>query len=504
MIRILVVSRSKNYFYVVRLPPKATITYMQHGISRKSVVTGIAHIGVGNFHRSHQACYIHQYLKLDPVANRAWHICGIGLLETDRPIITALKKQQGHYSLTSFDENGHTESTRIESIARLLFAPDEPQAVIETLSSPEVKIVSLTITEAGYNIDLATGLFKPDSADVAHDVAHPHQPRTVFGYVTAALERRFLNGVAPFTVLSCDNFPHNGNAAKTAFVSFATLRSPALAAWIAASVSFPNSMVDRITPSVSPAQKQRLNELAGWDDDVPVFSEGFSQWVVEDRFCNGRPALETVGVQFTDEVSAYEAVKLRLLNAGHSMLAYPAFLAGYTTVAEAIENPVLHRFIRSFMDDDVTPILNVPAHIDLTAYKATLLSRFANKNIGDQLARLCFDGASKLPVFVLPTLNERMALTLSYQRIAFLIAAYAHYLSTDRTERGQPYTIAEPQLNADALSVAQDQDVLRLLCLPMFDTTAIRNSAEFIGLYTQFRADIRTKGIIGTLDEKLA
>lgn len=463
----------------------------------KPIKTGIAHIGVGNFHRAHQAYYIHQYGQ--QTSDKAWGICGIALLENDRPIIDALKRQQGAYSLTTFDQKGQTESTRIESIVQLLFAPDESESVIEKLSSPDVKIVTLTITEAGYNIDLATGRFKSDSPLIQHDVQHPDQPRTVFGYLTAALERRFENGVAPFTVLSCDNFPHNGDAAKTAFVSFAALTNPALADRIAESVPFPNSMVDRITPSVSPAQKERLNELAGWADEVPVFSEPFIQWVVEDRFGNGRPALERVGVQFTDDVSAYEAIKLRLLNASHSMLAYPAFLAGYTTVDEAIGDPVLHDFIQEFMDEDVTPILNVPATIDLADYKATLLRRFANQSIGDQLARLCFDGASKLPIYVLPTLNERMARNLPYQRMAFLIAAYGHYLSATQTERGQPYTIAEPQLNGRSLAICRDDDVPAFLSLPLFDSTQVRNNPEFLNLYVTFRADIRRHGILATL-----
>lgn len=470
---------------------------MQDLRTHKGLATGIAHIGVGNFHRSHQAYYVHQYLNQEP--NSEWAICGIALLENDRPIIEALKRQQGQYSLTTFDENGHTESIRIESIVQLLFAPDEPQAVIKKLSSPEVKIVTLTITEAGYNIDLATGLFRSDSLQIQHDMQHPDQPRTVFGYLTIALERRFQNGVPPFTVLSCDNFPHNGDAAKTAFVSFAALRSAELAAQIAESVHFPNSMVDRITPSVSPTQKQRLNELAGWTDEVPVFAEPFIQWVVEDRFGNGRPALEKVGVQFTDDVSAYEAVKLRLLNASHSMLAYPAFLAGYTTVDEAIQDPVLHKFIQQFMDEDVTPILNVPTTIDLAEYKATLLRRFANKSIGDQLARLCFDGASKLPIYVLPTLNERMTRELPYQRMAFLIAAYGHYLSAIQTEAGKSYTIAEPQLDDMSREICRDDDVIAFLNLPLFDTTQVRNNLEFRELYVKFRADIRQQGILETL-----
>lgn len=470
---------------------------MQQWTERQGLKTGIAHIGVGNFHRSHQAYYVHQYLN--QVDDWEWGICGISLLANDRPIIDALKRQQGQYSLTTFDETGQTESTRITSMVEFLFAPDQPQAVIEKLSSPEVRIVSLTITEAGYNIDLATGQFKTDTADVQHDVAHPDQPRTVFGYITAALKRRFQNGVAPFTVVSCDNFLHNGDAAKTAFVSFAALHNPALAAQIAESVCFPNSMVDRITPSVSPPQKQRLNQLAGWDDEVPVFSEKFIQWVVEDNFCNGRPALENVGVLFTDDVSAYEAVKLRLLNAGHSMLAYPAFLAGYLTVDEAIQDPVFYDFIRRFMDQDVTPLLTVPTTIDVAEYKNSLLRRFANKSIGDQLARLCFDGASKLPVFILPTLNELMTRNRPYERIAFLIAAYGHYLSAGQTEPGQPYSIAEPQLDTDALLMGKDADVLALLNLRVFDTTTIRNNPEFKRLYTRFRADIGNEGIIETL-----
>lgn len=470
---------------------------MQHSRLNKGLTTGIAHIGVGNFHRSHQAYYIHQYIK--QVTDQAWGICGISLLENDRPIIDALKRQQGQYSLTTFDENGFTESIRIESIVQLLFAPDQPQAVIEKLSSPDVKIVTLTITEAGYNIDLATGLFRSDSLQIQHDVQHHDQPRTVFGYLTIALERRFQNGVPPFTVLSCDNFPHNGDAAKTAFVSFAALRSAELAAQIAESVHFPNSMVDRITPSVSPTQKQRLNELAGWTDEVPVFAEPFIQWVVEDCFGNGRPALEKVGVQFTDDVSAYEAVKLRLLNASHSMLAYPAFLAGYTTVDEAIQDPALHKFIQQFMDEDVTPILNVPTTIDLAEYKATLLRRFANKSIGDQLARLCFDGASKLPIYVLPTLNEGMTRDLPYQRMVFLIAAYGHYLSAIQTETGKSYTIAEPQLDDMSRKICRDEDVLAFLNLSLFDTTQVRNNPQFRDLYVKFRADIRQQGILESL-----
>lgn len=470
---------------------------MQDSRLNKGLTTGIAHIGVGNFHRSHQAYYVHQYIN--QATDQAWGICGISLLENDRPIIDALKRQQGQYSLTTFDENGFTESARIGSIVQLLFAPDEPQAVIEKLSSPDVKIVTLTITEAGYNINLATGLFRSDSLQIQHDVQHPDQPRTVFGYLTAALEHRFRNGVPPFTVLSCDNFPHNGDAAKTAFVSFAALLSTELAAQIAESVHFPNSMVDRITPSVSSAQKQRLNELVGWTDEVPVFSEPFIQWVVEDRFSNGRPALEKVGVQFTDDVSSYEDVKLRLLNASHSMLAYPAFLAGYTTVNEAIQDPVLHEFIQKFMDEDVTPILNVPPTIDLSDYKATLLRRFANESIGDQLARLCFDGASKLPIYVLPTLNERMTRHLPYQRMAFGIAAYGHYLSATQTETGKSYTIAEPQLDEMSRAICRDEDVLAFLKLSLFDTTQVQNDPQFRDLYVNFRADIRQHGILATL-----
>lgn len=459
--------------------------------------TAIAHIGVGNFHRSHQAYYIHQYIRQQPDTD--WGICGISLLENDRATIDALIRQEGTYSLTTFDENGQTETIRVESIRQLLFAPDNPQAVIDKLSSPDIRIVSLTITEAGYNIDLATGQFRSNSPDILYDIQHPNQPRTVFGYVTAALERRFRAGIAPFTVLSCDNFPHNGDATRRAFVSFAALRNPRLAQQIGAFVAFPNSMVDRITPTLLPAQKQKLNQLAGWADDVPVFAEPFIQWVVEDTFCNGRPALETVGVQFTDDVSPYEAVKLRLLNAGHSMLAYPAFLAGHTTVAEAIGDPVLRAFLRDFMDHDVTPILNVPAHIDLPAYKATLLKRFANPSIGDQLTRLCFDGASKLPVFVLPTLRERMAQHLPYERIAFGIAAYGHYLSARRTETGRAYTVAEPHLNAQALAAAGDTDPLAFLSLPLFDTVPVRNNPAFMRLYAQFRVDILNKGIRQTL-----
>jgi len=283
---------------------------------RQALKTGFVHIGVGGFHRSHQAYYIHQLLEKFDLLD--WGICGVGLREADRKMYEVLKKQDGLYTLTIQHPDGTNQSEVIGSIKEMLFAVEYPDQVIEKMAHPKTKIVSLTITEGGYNFNPQTGHFNFENPDVQHELTHPDKPKTVFGYLTTALGKRKSAGLPPFTILSCDNIPHNGQVARQMLLAFAQKQDAALANWIEQEATFPNTMVDRITPVTSPSDIAYLQQSCQLIDDWPVICEPYIQWVVEDKFCNGRPPLEKLGVQFVSDVIPYEKMKISLLNAGHS------------------------------------------------------------------------------------------------------------------------------------------------------------------------------------------
>ena len=356
----------------------------------------------------------------------------------------------------------------------------------------------MTVTEGGYNIDEKTGAFRLDAPDIAHDLAHPEAPRTVFGFIVEALAQRRAGGLPAFTVLSCDNLRHNGDIVRRAVLAFAGARDPELAAWIDANATFPSCMVDRITPAVGPADVARLNALTGIDDQVPIFAEGFIQWVVEDRFCAGRPALEQVGVQFTGDVAAYEQIKLRMLNATHTMLAYPGLLAGYRLVHEGMADPHILGYLRAFLDRDVIPLLTAPPGMELTAYRDAVLERFANPAVADQLLRLTTDGASKIPVFLGDTLRSALATGADHRRLAFLLAAFAHYLA-GVDDRGAAYAPVEPQLTAADRVCAADADPASALRISTFKGLELERSPAFVASFVRYRAMIAAQGVLATL-----
>ncbi len=330
---------------------------------RSKVKPGIAHLSVGNFHRAHQAVYLDKCLALG--GQDEWGIVGIGLMdvESERAKAKALQSQKGLYSLTDYPPEGKPTVSIIGSIVDYLHAPDDPAAVLKLLTDPAIKIVTLTVTEGGYNTD-EKGRFKLEDPGVARDLKGD-VPSTSFGYLTEALRRRRDAGVPPFTVLSCDNLRHNGNVVKNALLSFARAKDAGLASWIETNVSFPSCMVDRITPAVGPADAARLNRESGLDDAAPIFAEDFIQWVIEDKFPTGRPALEKVGVQFTDDVDPYEQVKLRMLNASHSMLAFPGILIGHRIVHLAMRDPNVSALLDQFLSEDAGPLLErAPQHVD--------------------------------------------------------------------------------------------------------------------------------------------
>ncbi len=376
---------------------------------------GIVHIGVGGFHRAHQAAYT------DALMNRGealdWAICGAGLRSDDRAMHDALAAQDYLYTLYELGDQPDTEVRVIGAISGMLLAEDGAEALLEKLAEPAIRIVSLTITEGGYCIDDGSGEFLAELPLVRHDLANPRTPRGVFGFLCEALRRRRDTGVPAFTVMSCDNLPHNGEVARKALLAFAERLDPGLARWIATHVSFPNAMVDRITPMTSPAHRRQLAQRHDVEDAWPVVCEPFVQWVLEDRFSAGRPAWEKVGVQFTDDVTPYEEMKIGLLNGSHLALTYLGFLRGYRFVHETLGDPLLRRYVRAFMDRDVAPLLAPVPGIDLERYKDSLVERFANRAIADQLERVCSDGSSKFPKFIVPTANRLIAAGRPLERV---------------------------------------------------------------------------------------
>lgn len=421
---------------LARLADRVAVPTYDRGRLTRSIV----HIGVGGFHRAHQAVY------LDDLAERhislEWGESGVGLLPGDRRMANALIPQDCLYAVVQRDAVGDRARV-VGSLTAYLFAPDDHGRVLAVLADPATRIVSLTITEGGYHVDQATGRFDADAPAIRAELSEGTAPRSVFGYLCAALARRRAAGIAPFTILSCDNLQGNGAVARTAVVSFARLVDDALAAWVEANVAFPNCMVDRITPRTTERDRAIVADTFGIADAWPVVTEPFKQWVLEDTFCNGRPPLEEVGVQIVPYVHPYETMKLRLLNASHQAMGYLGYLAGYRYIHEVMADADFRRFIARMMDDEVTALLPPAPGIDLAEYKRTLLERFANPKIGDTVARICTDGSDRMPKFLLPSLSEALAQGRPHRLLTLAVAGWLRYLR-GVDEQGREIVIADP------------------------------------------------------------
>lgn len=466
---------------------------------RKAVTAGIAHIGVGGFHRAHQAAYTDALMNLGEGLD--WGICGIGTRADELSMRDALASQDYLYTLVELDDRPDTEVRVVGSIRdMLLVTKNGSEAVVARLSDPAIRIVSLTITEGGYCLDDSTGQFNAALPQIQHDLENPRSPISVFGLICAALARRRGEGTGPFTVMSCDNLPHNGDVTRKATLAFASLVDPELADWIDRNVSFPNAMVDRITPMTSAAHRKNLRQQHGIDDAWPVVCEPFVQWVLEDKFVAGRPAWDKVGVQFTDDVAPYEEMKIKLLNGSHLALTYLGFLRGYRFVHETMADPLFVEYIRRYMDDDVTPQLAHVPGIDLTEYKQTLIDRFSNCAIADQLERVCSDGSSKFPKFTVPTINRLIADSAELDRAALVVAAWALYLKgTD--ENGDSYRIPDPRAEFCQSLVEEEEGLAeRLLGREEIFGAQIPRSIAFRDAFERNLLRLRTLGVSGTLD----
>jgi len=417
---------------------------------RGAVTAGIVHIGVGGFHRAHQAMY------LDELMNRGealdWGIVGVGVMPGDRRMQEILAAQDYLYTLVVKHPDGRREARVIGAMLDYLFAPEDPEAVIERMADPAIRIVSLTVTEGGYNFHPVSGEFDLDNPDVQHDLAPSAIPKTSFGLVIEALRRRRERGLCPFTVMSCDNIQGNGDVARKMFTAFAHARDAELGAWVEAEVPFPNSMVDRITPVTTPADIDELTSRFGVDDAWPVVCEPFTQWVLEDRFVAGRPAVEGAGVQVVEDVEPYELMKLRLLNASHQALAYFGYLAGYRYAHDASADPMFETFLLGYMTHEATPTLAPLPGVDLDAYCRTLITRFANPEVKDTLARLCAESSDRIPKWLVPVIRQQLASGGDIHRCAAVVASWARY-AEGVDEQGEAIEVVD-RLKDELMAIA--------------------------------------------------
>ena len=407
---------------------------------RRRVTTGVVHFGVGGFHRAHQAMYHDRLMNLGKALD--WGICGVGVMPADRKMKEALAAQDGLYTLVVKHPDGTYDPRVIGAITEYLFAPDDPTAVIEKLAAESTRIVSLTITEGGYNVDNVTHQFDVANPDLVHDVQHAEAPRTAFGLITEALRRRRERGLAPFTVMSCDNLQGNGHLTRLAFSAFARMRDPRLGDWVEREVKFPNAMVDRITPVTTDADRAEVSERFGIEDRWPVVCEPYTQWVLEDAFSLGRPPYEDAGVQIVADVVPYELMKLRLLNASHQALCYFAYLSGFRLVHEAAQDPTFRAFLLGYMDEEGTPTLAPVPGVDLHQYKHTLIERFSNPEVRDTIARLCAESSDRIPKWLLPVIRRQLETGGEIRRSAAVVASWARY-AEGVDEQGQPIEVVD-------------------------------------------------------------
>ena len=466
---------------------------------RDALTVGIVHIGVGGFHRAHQAVYIDRLLQ---AGASDWAICGVGTLPSDRRMREVLAAQDHLYTVVEKHPDGAMVPRVIGSVVEYLLVEDDVERAIERMTDPATRIVSLTITEGGYALDPVTGDFAP-SVDVLEDVKPGATPRTVFGLVTEALRRRAARGTRAFTVMSCDNIEGNGDVARRSFSSFARLRDNRLADWIEQEVSFPNSMVDRITPQTADWDRELLEQASNINDAWPVVCEPFTQWVLEDSFGAGRPPLEDVGVQLVKDVRPYEAMKLRLLNAGHQVIAYLGYLAGHRYVHEAAQDPDLSAYVLAFMRREAMATLEPVPGVDLEQYTATLLARFANPAVRDTLARICTNTSDRIPKFLLPVVRDQLAAGRPVELSALAIAGWARY-AEGVDEHGEPIEVVDPlRSELTEAAAAQRTDTLAFLQVrSVFGDLA--NETRFVSAYTSALRALHQDGVVATVRRAIA
>ena len=465
---------------------------------RDQLSPGILHFGVGNFHRAHMAVYLHELFNQGK--NLDFAIVGAGVLPSDEKMKATLSAQD--YLTTVVEQDiSKSAATITGPMIDFIAAPDYA-GIIAMLEKPAIRIVSMTITEGGYFIDPATGLFDPGHPAIKADAADPEHPKTVFGLIIAGLKARRAAGLAPFTVMSCDNIPGNGEVTEAAITGLAKLSDPALAHWIEEHVAFPNSMVDRITPATGSREIEIVQSTYGIEDGWPVFCEEFKQWVLEDHFPLGRPAFEDVGATFVADVAPYELMKLRILNGGHAAIAYPAALMDIHFVHEAMENVLIRAFLAKLENEEIIPVVPPVPDTSLSDYFNLIERRFSNPKIGDTIPRLAQDGSNRQPKFILPSTADRLDKGLDVVGLALVSALWCKYFE-GVTDTGQPIVFGDTsaeRLQKAALASRADPNAFLALD-DIFGKTG--KNPQFVTRFSTALASLREKGTAATLQAYL-
>jgi mannitol 2-dehydrogenase len=470
-----------------RLDPRISVPPYE----RSALGGGIVHIGVGGFHRAHQAVYLDDLCRTGVTG---WSITGAGVLAGDAAMAEALAAQDYLYALVTRDVHG-TDVRVIGSITDFVYAADDLGALVARIADPATRIVSMTITEGGYPVDEATGLFVAPPRDALPPA---------FEALARAFQRRRDEGLAGVTVQSCDNVMGNGDVARAAVLGVCALVEPGLEDWVEANVAFPNSMVDRITPQTAEADRAFLAHEYGLIDRWPVVSETFIQWVIEDDFRYGRPPYEDVGVLMTDDVRPYETLKLRILNAGHSTLTYMAALVGHTYIHEIMADPPLARYLQQFHDEEATPSLPPVSGIDVSEYKRVVAERFANPEVRDQVARVCLDGTSKWPKFLVPTIESQLERGGQIRLSALALAGWCQYLLGVDDQGGAIVLSADPHLDeARQHAAASLADPAAFLRFSVVFGPRLPADERFVAAFAEALTSLRERGTYRTLERWL-
>ncbi|WP_335642515.1 mannitol dehydrogenase family protein [Loktanella salsilacus] len=398
--------------------------------------TGIVHLGLGAFFRAFGCVYVADAMQ---AAGGDWGIVGVSLRSPDTR--EALKPQDWAYTSVTLTPDG-PQTRVIDVLNDVLVAPEDPQAVLDAMCDPGVRIVSLTVTEKGYCHNPATGALNMGHPDILYDLTH-NLPRSAPGYLVRALQQRHAAGIAPFTVLTCDNLPHNGALVRGVVLDMARRIDPALADWIAENGRFPATMVDRITPATTDEDIKTVEQLTGFHDAAPVMHEPFRQWAVQDDFVNGdRPDLAAAGAQLVDDVAAFEDMKLRMLNGTHSALAYLGYLAGHETISDTVADPAFAAYVRHCWEE-IMPAVAAPPGIHLTDYADALFDRYANPAIRHRTWQIAMDGSQKLPQRLLGTLRANLDAGRDSPALCLAVAGWMRYVA-GKDEAGQPIDVRDP------------------------------------------------------------
>ena len=464
------------------------------GYDRAAVKTGVVHLGIGAFHRAHQAVVFDDALKSGDLR---WGVLGASLRSPG--VADQLNPQDGLYTLVVRD--GAQEPLRVIGAGRgVLVGPQDPQALVAAMASPDVHIVTLTVTEKGYRLDPATGDLMMDDPEVAADLADISKPITAPGFVVAALQARRAAGLKPFTVISCDNLPHNGQRIRAGVLEMARRIDPELADWIAAEGAFPQTMIDRIVPATIPEDIDRLEAQLGVRDEGMVKAEPFTQWVVQDWFAGERPDLTAYGVQLTEAVEPWEDAKLRLLNGAHSAVSYLGALAGFQHVHEAVAQPALRGVVERLWDEAQTT-LSPPPGLDVAAYRTALMGRFDNSALMHRTYQIAMDGSQKLPQRLLHTIEARLAADQPVEALALGVAAWMRW-QDGIDEAGAAYVVQDPlAAQTAALLAGAETDAARveaLLSLSAVFSPTLAADARFRDAVLAAYISLRPKGALVT------